>query len=123
MTSNKKRFRKNVFYVRVTDAERQMILDRANRCHMKIVSDYIRIMAIDGCIFCVDDSEHIDKVAYELHKIGVNINQIAHAANATQTISADEVKIIQQQQKEIWKLLNRLLSTTIPYLEDYPYET
>lgn len=123
MTSNKKRFRKNVFYVRVTDAERQMILDRANRCHMKIVSDYIRIMAIDGCILCVDDSEHIDKVTYELHKIGVNINQIAHAANATQTISADEIKIVQQQQKEIWKLVNRLLSTTIPYLEKYPYET
>lgn len=115
MPNPKNRFRKKCFYVTVTDAERQMILDRAKRCKMRNVSEYIRIMSIDGCIFVVDDSELIDKVCYEMHKIGVNINQIAHVANTNQTISLEEIKKVQEYQKEIWRLQNCILSSTLPY--------
>lgn len=120
MAASKNRFRKNVFYVRVTDAEKQMILDRAKRCHIRFASDYIRTMAIDGCILVVDDEEAIERNTHELSKIGVNINQIAHVANATGTISEETIKNLQNQMKEIWKMQRELLTSCNPYL-DLPY--
>ena len=118
--SNRKRNIQILFCV--TPEEKKLIRQKMILSKTRNMGAYLRKMAIDGYIINTDTAP-IKQLYAEMHKIGVNINQIAHAANATQTISADEVKIIQQQQKEIWELLNRLLSTTIPYLEDYPYET
>lgn len=115
MGMKKQRFRNKYIMVYLTPQEKEMILDRTQRCRLHSCSDYLRIMGIDGCIFVVDDSQLIDKVCYEIHKIGVNINQIAHVANTNQTISLEEIKKVQEYQKEIWRLQNCILSSTLPY--------
>ena len=76
--------------------------------------EYLRIMGIDGCILVVDDSESIDQVCYEIHKIGVNINQLAHWANANQTISEKEITKLKEYIEKLWQLQNCILSSTLP---------
>lgn len=114
MSRKSNRFRKIHINVPVTPQERQMIADRAARCHIKSVSEYLRIMGIDGCILVVDDSESIDQVCYEIHKIGVNINQLAHWANANQTISEKEIIKLKEYIEKLWQLQNCILSSTLP---------
>ena len=64
---------------RVTDLERQKIRDRMKECGIKNMARYLRTMAINGCIIKPDHTD-IKQTNYELHKIGVNINQIAKKA-------------------------------------------
>lgn len=117
MSKKCNRFRNTYINVPLTIAEKQMILDRMKRCGVKNTSEYMRIMAIDGCIFFVDDSEKLEKIAYEMHKIGVNINQMAHVANSAQTISPAEIKIVQEKQEQLWQLLKSILLDSQPYLQ------
>ncbi len=65
---------------------------------------YLRKMAIDGYIMNIDTS-YLEKQYYEMHKIGVNVNQLAKLANTTGTITPDEVKELKEMVKEIWHIL------------------
>ena len=60
-------------------------------------------MAIDGYIIQVDHS-HIKKMTAELQRIGININQIARRANATENVYQEDIEEIKGALKEIWRL-------------------
>ena len=61
---------------RVTKEERTLIEEKMKQVPTRNMETYLRKMAIDGYIIQVDHSD-IKKMAAELQKIGVNINQIA----------------------------------------------
>ena len=61
---------------RVSQSEQLKIQERMHECGIKNQARYLRLMAINGCIIKPDYTE-IKEMNYELHKIGVNINQIA----------------------------------------------
>lgn len=65
---------------------------------------YLRKMALDGIIVNTDTT-YLEKQYYEMHKIGVNVNQIAKVANTTGSISSDEIKELKKMIKEIWNIL------------------
>lgn len=70
---------------------------------------YLRQMAIHGAIFVTDYSE-LKERNYELHKIGVNIKQIAKKVNETGNINSHEIDQLKEMMDAIWQSQNYILS-------------
>ena len=94
---------------RVNDLEKEKIKERMRECGIKNMARYLRTMAINGCIIKPDYTD-IKQSNYELHKIGVNINQIAKKANETGSIYANDMKLLQEMMESIWQLQRYILS-------------
>lgn len=103
------RLRNERIEIRVSPVEKEMIRQRMEVCHETNTGRYMRRMAIDGCIFVVDYSA-IKEMTYELHKIGVNINQIAHKVNSTGTIYEKEINNLKEMLDTIWQFQKSILS-------------
>ena len=90
--------------IRVSERERREIEEKAAATGMT-PSAYIRTMALDGGN--VDTTSHEDrqKLMYELSTIGNNINQIARMANTNVFISKSDVQEVNEQLKQIQRLL------------------
>lgn len=65
---------------------------------------YLRKMAIDGYIISTDTTP-IKQVYEEMHKIGVNINQIAKKVNTTGELYPEEMEELKRMVNEIWHIL------------------
>ena len=94
---------------RVTAHEKELIKERMKMCGIKNMARFLRLMAINGCIINTDYSE-LKARNYELHKIGVNINQIAKKANETGSIYAEDMRMLQEMMDTIWQLQKYILS-------------
>lgn len=88
----------------VTEEEWKLIRRKMILSHTRNMGAYLRKMAIDGYIVNIDTTE-LKKQLYEMHKIGVNINQIAKIANTTGTIKQEEINEVKGMVKEIWHIL------------------
>lgn len=91
---------------RVTLAERQMIKDRIMKSGCAEEGEYLRRMAIDGYIFHLDNSD-LKQLIYEVNKIGVNINQIAHKINKENVVYQTDMDEIKEQMDKVWRLLRQ----------------
>ncbi len=68
------------------------------------ISNYIRLMALKGCIVNVDLSDLNEAV--RLMRINSNnLNQYAKKANETGNIYKKEIDVLKEQQEEIWEML------------------
>lgn len=105
-----KRKRPVSVHLRLTEEELFMIKQRMQECGEKSINRYLRRMAIDGCVFKIDYSP-IKEMTYEINKIGVNINQVAHLANATGSVSEAEINQLKERMERIWRLQKSILST------------
>ncbi len=74
--------------VRLNDIEYAKLLDDISKSKSNI-SDYIRKLILNKEVKEKPDYEFL-KILNQLSKIGVNINQIAHIANATGKIETDK---------------------------------
>ena len=98
---------------RVTKEERSLIEEKMKQVPTSNMEAYLRKMAINGYIIQVDHSD-IKKMTAELQRIGININQIARRANATENVYQEDIEEIKGALKEIWRLQRlRLLGTPI----------
>ena len=70
----------------------------------KNMGAYLRKMAIDGYIVTTD-STPLKKQYEEMHKIGVNINQIAKKVNTNGDLYPEEMNELKGMVKEIWRIL------------------
>ena len=61
-------------------------------------------MAIDGYIVNTDTTP-LKKHYEEMHKIGVNINQIAKKVNTTGDLYLEEMQEFKEMVKELWRIL------------------
>ena len=82
---------------RVTEAERDLILEKMKLIPTRNMAAYLRKIAIDGYIIQIDHSD-IKAMTAEIQKIGVNVNQIARRVNSK---DIDEIKGVLN---EIWRL-------------------
>ena len=64
---------------RVTEAERDLILEKMKLVPTRNMAAYLRKIAIDGYIIQIDHAD-IKAMTAEIQKIGVNVNQIARRA-------------------------------------------
>ena len=90
--------------IRVSERERREIEEKAMATGMT-PSAYIRTMALDGGNVDMTSHEDRQKLMYELSTIGNNINQIARMANTNVFISKSDVQEVNEQLKQIQRLL------------------
>ena len=77
--------REHRLFIRVTDEERNRILDKMYGMGIHSLSAYIRKMALDGYCLCLDLKE-LRRMAYLLQNCSNNLNQVAkHAFPNLQT--------------------------------------
>ena len=88
----------------VTAEEKKLIRKRMILSKTSNMSAFLRKMAIDGYIMNIDTT-YQKKIFQEMHKIGVNINQIAKVANTTGTVTPEDIQELKGMVKEIWHIL------------------
>ncbi len=117
--AERKRNKEIHFYV--TEEERKLIRRKMIESKTKNMGAYLRKMAIDGYIVNTDTTP-LKKQYEEMHKIGVNINQIAKKVNTTGDLYLEEMQELKEMVKEIWHILRssqskqrtKKLWTTLP---------
>lgn len=100
--ANRKRNLQLMF--RVTKEERDTIRQKMYLSKTKNMEAYLRKMAIDGYIVNTDTTP-LKKQFKEMHKIGVNINQIAKKVNTTGDLYPEEMKELKEMVNKIWHIL------------------
>ncbi len=88
----------------VTPEEKKMIRKKMILSKTANMGAYLRKMAIDGIIVNTDTT-YLEKQFYEMHKIGVNVNQLARLANSTGAVTPEEMKELKGMIKELWHIL------------------
>ena len=88
----------------VSPEEKKLIRRKMIESKTKNMGAYLRKMAIDGYIVNTDTTP-LKKQYEEMHKIGVNVNQLARLANATGSVTPEEMKELKGMIKEIWHIL------------------
>ena len=88
---------------RVTEGERDLILEKMKLIPTRNMAAYLRKIAIDGYIIQIDHS-YIKAMTAEIQKIGVNVNQIARRVNSTGSVYQEDIDEIKGVLNEIWRL-------------------
>ena len=89
---------------RVTEEERAFIEQKMQLVPTRNMEAYLRKMAIDGYIVNTDTTP-LKKQYEEMHKIGININQIAKKVNTTGDLYPEEMQELKEMVKELWRIL------------------
>ena len=91
----------------VTIDELGAIRSRMKNANMKVISAYMKKMALGGYVLTLDLSD-LNEVA-RLQRINSNnLNQYAKKANETGSIYLTDIENLQRQQQEIWEMLGRI---------------
>ena len=107
----------------VTAEEKKMIRKKMILSRTANMGAYLRKMAIDGIIVNTDTT-YLEKQFYEMHKIGVNVNQLAWLANSTGAVTPDRK---QNHIRKIWSTnaetagkQNSNITWTVPFGLPFP---
>ena len=104
MAKEKYRLRDRQLNIRVTDYEYVLIQKRMEEAGSASMTEYMIDVATNGYLINVDYSE-VKQLAYEINKIGTNINQITHKINSENVIYKEEIEEIQEDIGMIWKMI------------------
>ena len=94
----------------VTENEKKLIEEKMKILGTRNFGAYARKMLIDGYIIKVDYSEQ-RKLAAEVNKIGVNINQTCKRINSTDRIYSEDVAELRKRMDDVRKLLFKAVET------------
>lgn len=108
MKKKRYRMRDRDIHIMVTHHEYELIRQRMKASGKDTLREFILDMAVNGYLIKVEHKELKDLI-HEVNKIGVNINQIAHKANSTNTVSRTDVDEVKDKVDEIWQLLRSKL--------------
>ena len=92
----------------VDENEKNLIEEKMKILGTRNFGAYARKMLIDGYIIKVDYSEQ-RKLAAEVNKIGVNINQVCKRINETGRAFAEDISELKSRVEDIWQLLKSKL--------------
>jgi hypothetical protein len=90
----------------LTAEEKQMFLDKAEQANMN-VSDYIRALVNNKRIVVAPD---LPKLAVQIIKIGVNVNQICNVAKDCGTVSHELIAETENHLAAIQNKLSELIT-------------
>ncbi len=96
------RTRKHAHIIYLSDEEEAAVKLRMKKAKMKSFSKYARHCLTEVYFLIIDDSKELREFTAEINKIGVNINQIAHALNAGQIVPEKEIVLIKDWMATIW---------------------
>ena len=104
-----KRTRNNVVYLRLSDDEYRILLEKCKLSKHRNVSDYLRQQIVEDIVYYID-YKYLRKYNYQLGKIGTNINQIAKKANQTNCIYQSDIEDLKKEMESLWQLQKSMLS-------------
>lgn len=87
----------------VTEEEKDLIHKKMQLVPTQNMAAYLRKMAVDGYIVQVDHTD-IKNMTAEIHKIGVNINQIVKRINTTDHVYQEDLQELKESLEKIWQL-------------------
>lgn len=106
------RFRDEKITVRTTNFELDMIMQNYKESGIKSFQEFAIKILSDGYIVKIDTTQ-LHNYAYEINKIGVNLNQIAHKINQINS-EAPDIYLLKQDideclllMKEVNKIVRR----------------
>lgn len=101
--------REHRLFIRVTDEERNCILDKMYGMGIRNLSAYIRKMALDG--YCLHlDLKELQRMAYLLQMCSNNLNQYAKRANECGKVYATDMEDLRQRLDELIDIGKQILS-------------
>ena len=103
------RVRKVQLNFRVTERERRLIEDRMQELGTTNREAYLRKIAIDGMIVKLEVQE-LKEIVSLMRRTSNNVNQIARRLNETGRIYEVDISDIQNQQEQLWDMLNSLIT-------------
>lgn len=98
------RLRDKQINIRATEFEYQLIKERMKKSGTSSLQKYMIDAAINSYLVHVDYTE-VKALAYEINRVGNNINQIAHKINTEGNIFKKEIEEVQENVELIWKML------------------
>lgn len=107
--NNEKEFRirdKQINF-RVTEYEYEEIKKQMEASGKMTFREYLLDMALNGYVIKVDYGELKD-LAYEINKIGTNINQIAHKVNSESQVYKTDIEELQADVDLIWRMVRKI---------------
>ncbi|HFE9852540.1 plasmid mobilization protein [Enterococcus faecalis] len=110
----KKLFRNKIIKVYMTNDEKKKIRRKMEEAEFKIMSNYMRNMALHGevvkndFVILREALAETGQYVYELNKIGNNLNQIAHKLNQTDLVEKEDVQFLVS---EFTKLKNNYIKS------------
>ena len=94
--------------VRVTPAEKKELQEKADAAHLSL-SRYMVKSASDRKML---QTENIAKLIYEIRKIGINVNQIAHVANGQRFILQSDLVSLNRHMDAVIEITKKILKAT-----------
>lgn len=107
--SEANRVRKVQLNFRVTEREKQLIEDRMQEIGTTNREAYLRKIAIDGMLVKLEVPE-LKEIVSLMRRTSNNVNQIARRLNETGRIYEVDITDIQNQQEQLWDMLNSLIT-------------
>ena len=104
-----RRTRTNELKIYLSDEEKRLLDEKVRQSEMVSTAAFIRHMIKYGFVYIVDYEILRDMVA-QLHGVSVNINQIAHKVNATNSVYQNDIDKLKKEMDEIWHIVRSTLS-------------
>ena len=103
------RVRKVQLNFRVTEREKQLIEERMQEIGTTNREAYLRKIAIDGMLVKLEVPE-LKEIVSLMRRTSNNVNQIARRLNENGRIYEVDITDVQNQQEQLWDMLNRLIT-------------
>ena len=94
--------------VRVTPTEKKELQEKADAAHLSL-SRYMVKSASDRKML---QTENIAKLIYEIRKIGINVNQIAHVANGQRFLLQSDLVSLNRHMDTVIEITKKILKAT-----------
>ena len=107
--SEANRLRKVQLNFRVTEWEKELIEARMQEIGTTNREAYLRKIAIDGMLVKLEVPELKELVSL-MRRTSNNVNQIARRLNETGRIYEVDIADVQNQQEQLWDMLNSLIT-------------
>lgn len=104
----RKRDKKINFYV--NEEEKQKIDFVKNGMKLDYRALYLLLLEgakVEKKVSCPEENERLKEVAYELKKIGNNVNQLAKVANTSGEIEREKLDKIEKELRNLWQYLKQ----------------
>lgn len=93
--------------IKISSADKNRIRERMKTAGVNNLSAYLRKMALNGYIIKLDLSD-VKEVLRLLRINSNNLNQYAKKANGLGKVYSEDIKLLQQQQDDIWKEMRKI---------------
>lgn len=106
MKMDEERLRNRDIRVRASDMEYALIQANFKASGMQYLNDFMISAAMDAFVLNVDYS-HLKELCWEINKIGININQIAHKINSTDMVYQTDIDEIKDEMEKIVNMIRQ----------------